>query len=226
DSREVQDIVEYIDEHETIEGAPRLKSEDLPVFDCAFRPARGTRAIHYLGHLRMMGAVQPFISGAISKTINMPEQATVEDIEEAYLEAWRIGLKAVAIYRDGCKKAQPLNTAKPGGKPETDAALVRGAGKPDPIRRRLPIDRQALCHKFEIAGHEGYIHVGFYEDGTPGEIFIKMAKEGSTISGLMDTIGVFSPQADAPSCPDCGELMVRNGSCYKCLNCGATSGCS
>jgi len=266
----------------------------------------------------MMGAVQPFISGAISKTINMPEQATVEDIEEAYLEAWRLGLKAVAIYRDGCKKTQPLNTAKPGGKPETDAALVRGAGQPDPIRRRLPIDRQALCHKFEIAGHEGYIHVGFYEDGTPGEIFIKMAKEGSTISGLMDTIGVltsmaiqygvplevlvskfshvrfepsgftknpdipmakslidyifrflgarflsgeervavglvereeptrglppvadttgapvparpgivFSPQADAPSCPDCGELMVRNGSCYKCLNCGATSGCS
>ena len=318
DSREVQDIVEYIDEHETIEGAPRLKSEDLPVFDCAFRPARGIRAIHYLGHLRMMGAVQPFISGAISKTINMPEQATVEDIEEAYLEAWRLGLKAVAIYRDGCKKTQPLNTAKPGGKPETDATLVRGAGKPDPIRRRLPIDRQALCHKFEIAGHEGYIHVGFYEDGTPGEIFIKMAKEGSTISGLMDTIGVltsmaiqygvplevlvskfshvrfepsgftknpdipmakslidyifrflgarflsgeervavglvereeptrglppvadttgapvparpgivFSPQADAPSCPDCGELMVRNGSCYKCLNCGATSGCS
>ena len=318
DAREVQDIVEYIDEHETIEGAPRLKAEDLPVFDCAFRPARGTRAIHYLGHLRMMGAVQPFISGAISKTINMPEQATVEDIEEAYLEAWRLGLKAVAIYRDGCKKTQPLNTAKPGGKPETDAALVRGAGKPEPIRRRLPNDRQALCHKFEIAGHEGYIHVGFFEDGTPGEIFIKMAKEGSTISGLMDTIGVltsmaiqygvplevlvskfshvrfepsgftkypdipmakslidyifrflgarflsgeeraavglvereeptrglppvaettgasvrarpgiaFSPQADAPSCPDCGELMVRNGSCYKCLNCGATSGCS
>src|SRR5947208_6479489 len=139
DSREVQDIVEYIDEHETIEGAPRLKSEDLPVFDCAFRPARGTRAIHYLGHLRMMGAVQPFVSGAISKTINMPEQATVEDIEEAYVEAWRLGLKAVAIYRDGCKKTQPLNTARPGAKAVTEATLVRGAGKPDPIRRRLPI---------------------------------------------------------------------------------------
>src|SRR5207249_1503718 len=130
DSREVQDIVEYIDEHETIEGAPRLKSEDLPVFDCAFRPARGIRAIHYLGHLRMMGAVQPFISGAISKTINMPEQATVEDIEEAYIEAWRLGLKAVAIYRDGCKKTQPLNTVKPG----TQRADADEA--PEPARRR------------------------------------------------------------------------------------------
>src|SRR5215813_11867964 len=195
DSREVQDIVEYLDEHETIEGAPALRSDDLAVFDCAFRPARGTRAIHYLGHLRMMGAVQPFISGAISKTINMPEQATVEDIEEAYVEAWRLGLKAVAIYRDGCKKTQPLNTVKPGAKATTEAAIVGGVEKPEPIRRRLPTDRQALCHKFEIAGHEGYIHVGFYEDGTPGEIFIKMAKEGSTISGLMDTIATLTSLA-------------------------------
>ncbi len=313
DSREVQEIVEYLDEQETIEGASALRPEHLPVFDCAFKPARGTRSIHPLGHIRMMGAVQPFISGAISKTINMPEQATVEEIEQAYIEAWKLGLKAVAIYRDGCKKTQPLNTAKPGK--ATDVAPV-AAPAAHPVRRRLPPDRQALCHKFDIAGHEGYIHVGFYEDGSPGEIFIKMAKEGSTISGLMDTLGVltsmalqygvplevlvskfshvrfepsgftknpeipmaksltdyifrflgsrfltgearaavglvereepsrsvaevpllesgtgekafaFSPQADAPSCPDCGALMVRNGACYKCLNCGATSGCS
>jgi ribonucleoside-diphosphate reductase alpha chain len=340
DSREVQNIVEYIDEQETIEGTPDLRPEHLPVFDCAFKPARGHRSIAPLGHVRMMAAVQPFISGAISKTINMPEQATVEDIEQAYIEAWRLGLKAVAIYRDGCKKTQPLNTAKP-SREQAPAAEPAVAAKP--VRRRLPADRHATCHKFDIAGHEGYIHVGFFEDGTPGEIFIKMAKEGSTISGLMDTVGVltsmalqygvplevlvskfshvrfepsgftknadipmakslidyifrflgtrflsgeqrvavgllerqepsgtpsaeagnvvapsasltapatapvapashpigfatglvatqapitFSPQADAPSCPDCGSLMVRNGACYKCFNCGATSGCS
>ncbi|HEV8713696.1 MAG TPA: vitamin B12-dependent ribonucleotide reductase [Candidatus Binatia bacterium] len=334
DGKEVQAIVEYIDEHETIEGAPMLRDEHLPVFDCAFKPARGSRSIHYLGHLRMMGAVQPFISGAISKTINMPNDATVEDIAEAYMEAWRLGLKAVAIYRDGCKKVQPLAT----GEKKTEPQPVVVA-EPTPVRRRLPMDRTAICHKFDIAGHEGYIHVGFYEDGTPGEIFIKMAKEGSTISGLMDTIATltslalqygvplealvskfshvrFEPsgftknpeipyaksltdyifrflgtrflsteqkqeaglvekdeqrpvgdqsqtghepvadkfqtspkqaldlpwtgprlaldrpltpwqsQADAPSCADCGSIMIRNGSCYKCLNCGATSGCS
>ncbi len=333
DSREVQNIVEYIDEQETIEGAPDLQLEHLPVFDCAFKPARGTRSIAPLGHVRMMAAVQPFISGAISKTINMPEHATVEEIEQAYIEAWRLGLKAVAIYRDGCKKTQPLNTAKP----TREVAAEAVPAVPKPVRRRLPSDREAICHKFDIAGHEGYIHVGFYEDRTPGEIFIKMAKEGSTISGLMDTVGVltsmalqfgvplevlvskfshvrfepsgftknpdvpmakslidylfrflgsrflsgeqraavglaerdvpaatpalpaaspralagpetaaithppigfataspagqapitFSNQADAPSCPDCGSLMVRNGACYKCFNCGATSGCS
>ncbi len=186
DSREVQRIVEYIDEQETIEGATDLKAEHLPVFDCAFRPARGVRSIAPLGHIRMMAAVQPFISGAISKTINMPEQATVDEIEQAYVEAWRLGLKAVAIYRDGCKKVQPLNTAKP-----TQGATTLPAAMPvaKPVRRRLPVDRHAICHKFDIAGHEGYIHVGFFEDGTPGEIFIKMAKEGSTISGLMDTVG-------------------------------------
>ncbi|TMB51303.1 MAG: vitamin B12-dependent ribonucleotide reductase [Deltaproteobacteria bacterium] len=320
DSREVQEIVEHIDEHETIESCQTLRPEHLPVFDCAFRPARGSRSIHPLGHIRMMAAVQPFISGAISKTINVPEQATVEDIEQAYIEAWRLGLKAVAVYRDGCKKTQPLNTVKPGAERTETAMAVRKPEAVDtaaePVRRRLPINRQALCHKFDIAGHEGYIHVGFHDDGTPGEIFIKMAKEGSTISGLMDTIGVltsmalqygvplevlaskfshvrfepsgftknpeipiakslidyifrflgtrflgadervaiglaerpeslsattpvvapaaapgrgpvaFSPQADAPSCPECGSLMIRNGSCYKCLNCGATSGCS
>jgi len=320
ESKDIQAIVEYIDEHDTIEGAPTLTPEHLTVFDCAFKPAKGTRAIHHLGHLRMMGAVQPFISGAISKTINMPTSATVEDIMDAYVEAWRLGVKAVAIYRDGCKRTQPLNTAKekkPAPAPEFH-----------PVRRRLPQDCRSVRHKFDIAGHEGYIHVGLYDDGSPGEIFIKIAKEGSTISGLMDTIGIltsmalqygvplevlvskfshvrfepsgftknpeipiakslidyifrflgtrflapeqrvamglamsdaaapestrapsagpateahaapqfhgaavvatlgFSPQADAPSCPDCGAIMVRNGSCYKCHNCGATSGCS
>jgi ribonucleoside-diphosphate reductase alpha chain len=323
ESREVQEIVEYIDEQETIEGAPHLKDEHLAVFDCAFKPQRGARSIHYLGHIRMMGAAQPFISGAISKTVNLTADATVGDIVEAYVEAWRQGLKAIAIYRDGCKQAQPLNIGKGIATTGTSTAELQ------PVRRRLPNDCQSVRHKFEIAGHEGYIHVGFYEDGTLGEIFIKMAKEGSTISGLMDTIATltsmalqygvplevlvnkfahvrfepsgftknpeipmaksltdyifrflgarflsaeqrrevglaeavvpevsaprhaadaaavagtmvksagqatpratavsFSPQADAPSCSDCGAIMVRNGSCYKCLNCGATSGCS
>ncbi|MBI4518777.1 MAG: vitamin B12-dependent ribonucleotide reductase [Deltaproteobacteria bacterium] len=313
ESKQIQDIIEFIDDHDTIEGAPHLRDADLPVFDCAFKAAKGSRCIHHLGHLRMMGAVQPFISGAISKTINMPNEATVDDIAEAYMEAWRLGVKAVAIYRDGCKRTQPLNTAR-------DDKKVTVEARPEfrPVRRRLPQDCRSVRHKFEIAGHEGYIHVGFYEDGTPGEIFIKMAKEGSTISGLMDTIATltslalqygvplealvgkfshvrfepsgftknpeipmaksltdyifrflgtrflnaeqrsgmglgapssasepeaaggapagdaarlveslgFSPQADAPSCTDCGAIMVRNGSCYKCLNCGATSGCS
>jgi ribonucleoside-diphosphate reductase alpha chain len=315
DAKEIQAVVEYIDEHDTIEGAPILNPEHLPVFDCAFKPAKGTRAIHHLGHLRMMGAVQPFISGAISKTINMPNAASVEDIMDAYVEAWSLGVKAVAIYRDGCKRTQPLNTAKEKREAASPMAEFQ------PVRRRLPQDCRSLRHKFDIAGHEGYIHIGMYEDGSPGEIFIKIAKEGSTISGLMDTIGIlasmalqygvpvevlvskfshvrfepsgftknpeipiakslidyifrflgtrflhaeqrlamglaaadasaaeggapaiddqlaaargqivaalgFSPQADAPSCPDCGAIMVRNGSCYKCHNCGATSGCS
>jgi ribonucleoside-diphosphate reductase alpha chain len=344
DSRDVQRIVEYIDEQETIEGAPGLRSDHLAVFDCAFKPSRGSRSIAPLGHVRMMAAVQPFISGAISKTINMPENATVEEIEQAYIESWKLGLKAVAIYRDNCKKVQPLNTSKPtdATAAATPVPVAAAPVAPSPVRRRLPASRQAVCHKFDIAGHEGYLHVGFYEDGTAGEIFIKMAKEGSTVSGLMDTIGVltsmalqfgvplevlvqkfshvrfepsgftknpeipiakslidyifrfmgsqflgaeqkvavgliqrdeppapaiegasigsgapavspavraapppqhhtigftpqagqpltpiaFSPQADAPSCPDCGSIMVRNGACYKCLNCGATSGCS
>ena len=325
DGEDVQAIVEYIDEHETIEGAPDLRDEHLPVFDCAFKPAGGSRAIHHLGHLRMMGAVQPFISGAISKTINMPNAASVADITDAYVQAWKLGIKAVAIYRDGCKQVQPLDTRKESAAAETPA-------ESEPTRRHLPADRSALCHKFEIAGHEGYLHVGFYPDGTPGEMFIRMAKEGSTISGLMDTIATltsvalqygvplealvnkfshvrFEPsgftknpdvpfaksltdylfrflgtrlltreqkneagltgpepaaepgpdrppapeppvvatdrtesrqtpspaahtqptwqaQADAPSCADCGSIMIRNGSCYKCLDCGSTSGCS
>jgi len=326
DSREVQEIVEALDEQETIEGAIHLRPEHLPVFDCAFKPAKGSRSIQYMGHIRMMAAVQPFISGAISKTINMPEDATVEEITSAYMEAWRLGLKAVAVYRDGCKRTQPLNTRRD-ERPKAVAAPVQPASAPFPVRRRLPADCPSLRHKFEIAGHEGYIHIGFYEDGSPGEIFIKMAKEGSTVSGLMDTIATLTsmaiqygvplavlvnkfghvrfepsgftknpeiplaksltdyifrflglryldgehrpdaldamnatllsvtgapapessrpttrdgvaadlarhgmqtikPQADAPSCPDCGALMIRNGSCYKCLNCGATSGCS
>lgn len=310
ESSEVQAIVDYIDRHDTIEGAPGLREEDLPVFDCAFKPANGERSIQPLGHLRMMGAVQPFISGAISKTINMPNAATVEDIMDAYMEAWRLGVKAVAIYRDGCKRTQPLNTSR-GDK----AKVVAVTPEARPTRRRLPQDCRSLRHKFDIAGHEGYIHVGLYDDGSPGELFIKIAKEGSTIAGLMDTIGIltsmalqygvpldvlvskfshvrfepsgftknpdipiakslidyvfrflgskfldaerqaaagihsrqseelvddivaavgdaavdalgFSPQSDAPSCADCGAIMIRNGSCYKCLNCGSTSGCS
>ena len=339
DSKEIQSIVEYIDEHETIEGAPYLRDEHLSVFDCAFKPANGSRTIHHLGHLRMMGAVQPFISGAISKTINMPNEATVEDITHAYIEAWKLGLKAVAIYRDGCKRVQPLGTQKQSPQAGQQAARTVTPAEPKPTRRHLPEDRSAICHKFEMAGHEGYIHIGFYEDGTPGEMFIRMAKEGSTISGLMDTIATltsvslqygvplealvskfshvrFEPsgftrnpdipfaksltdyifrflgtrflsteqkqdvglaeiepeslqpephtpppvasvkhvaetthaaldepmrqtpadtaytrptwqaQADAPSCADCGSIMIRNGSCYKCLDCGSTSGCS
>ena len=331
DSKQVQEIIEHIDEQETIEGAPHLSDDHLSVFDCAFKPANGTRSIEPMGHLRMMGAVQPFLSGAISKTVNMPTDATVEEIYDAYVEAWRLGIKAVAIYRDGCKRTQPLNTSKDkkAFTPAKAALVASEALEAHPSRRRLPADRDALCHKFDVAGHEGYIHVGFFEDGTAGELFIKMAKEGSTISGLMDTIATltslslqygvplealvskfshvrFEPsgftknpeipmaksltdyifrymgsrfldheskkafgliqrdeapaaktevpglgqsqkeprlkavpkalppnggysishQADALSCSDCGSIMIRNGACYKCINCGATSGCS
>jgi ribonucleoside-diphosphate reductase alpha chain len=322
DSREVQEVVEYIDEHETIEGAHPLADHHLPVFDCAFTPRAGTRSIHYLGHLKMMGAVQPFISGAISKTINMPGSATAAEIAEAYITAWRLGLKAVAIYRDGSKRTQPLNT----GKAKALAPVAGRSIEPlehQPVRRKLPDERKSLTHKFDIAGHEGYITVGMYEDGKPGEIFVNMSKQGSTISGLMDSfataisyalqygvplqflvdkfahmrfepsgftkngqipyaksivdylfrwmaskfldeqakreVGVmmedsgeprpalearpgalpvleggkdgemrqaFLNQQDAPPCPDCGCIMVRNGACYKCMNCGTTSGCS
>ncbi len=311
ESSEVEEIIDFITTNDTIEGAPGLRDEDLSVFDCAFQAANGTRTIHPLGHLRMMGAVQPFISGAISKTINMPTDATVDEIMDAYREAWRLGVKAVAIYRDGCKMTQPLNTSRS----ETTESKRGATPEAKPTRRKLPQDCRSLRHKFDIVGHEGYIHVGMYEDGTPGEIFIKIAKEGSTIAGLMDTIGIltsmamqygvpldvlvnkfshvrfepsgftknpeipiakslidyvfrflgskfldsdqraaagihpqegdviaegivdavsdaanaalgFSPQSDAPSCADCGAIMIRNGSCYKCLNCGSTSGCS
>jgi ribonucleoside-diphosphate reductase alpha chain len=322
---QVKDILAYIEAHDTIEGAPHLKTEHLPVFDCAFKPMNGTRSIHYMGHIRMMGAVQPFLSGAISKTVNLPTDASVEDIMQAYIESWKLGLKAVAIYRDGCKRSQPLST-----KMGADGKAV-----PKPARRRLPDEREAITHKFSIAGHEGYITVGKFEDGTPGELFITMSKEGSTVSGLMDSFAtgislalqygvplkvlvnkfshsryepsgitnnpevrfaksitdyifrwlalkflpagergaaeahdvvetthaakaaaaapaapaaaphkhehkapdettaadkrdqaVFQTQADAPPCPECGTIMVRNAACYKCLNCGSTSGCS
>jgi ribonucleoside-diphosphate reductase alpha chain len=318
DSREVQEIVEYIDREATIEGAPGLADEHLPVFDCAFKAAKGVRTIAPEGHIRMMGAVQPFISGAISKTVNMPTDTTVEDVESAYMLAWKLGVKALAIYRDGCKRIQPLNTSlgddKSAAAPGADStAQALAEAEARPARRRLPADCRSVRHKFDVAGHEGYIHIGFYDDGSPGEIFIKMAKEGSTISGLMDTIATltsmalqygvpldalvskfshvrfepsgftknpevpfaksltdyifrflgvrflgggaaveagepeantvaaeapavvagalpeattFQQQVDAPSCSDCGSIMIRNGSCYRCANCGATSGCS
>ena len=308
---QVEKIASHIDSTGTIEGAPDLKPEHLAVFDCSFRPQNGTRAIHYMGHVRMMAAVQPFFSGAISKTINMPEESTAEDIMSAYTEAWKLGLKAVAIYRDNSKKAQPLSSGSGKGEkrnaaPTAVAPVERVVYRP--VRRKLPDERQSITHKFSIGGHEGYITVGMYEDGTPGEIFITMAKEGSTISGLMDALATaisfnlqygvplkflvdkfahvrFEPSgwtgnptipyaksiidyifrwlgakflgpeyavteagetpklrptevdpqqnlpfagvvADAPLCAECGSIMTRNGSCYKCGNCGGTSGCS
>jgi len=332
---QVRDILAHIDAHDTIEGAPHLRDEHLPIFDCAFKPANGTRSIHYLGHVKMMAACQPFISGAISKTVNMPSHATPEDIANVYMEGWRLGLKAIAIYRDGSKRTQPLMTKKveaptASGEMVTVQVPVNTTVR-QPIRRKLPDERRSITHKFSIAGHEGYITVGMYEDGSPGEIFLTMSKEGSTISGLMDTIAtmtslalqygvpletlvrkfahmrfepsgytpnpeihfaksipdyifrwlglkflprealpeeektlngtaepaappplsavgapraqieppqggpatytdrereIFQLQADAPACAECGALMVRNGSCYKCLNCGSVFGCS
>jgi ribonucleoside-diphosphate reductase alpha chain len=315
---QVEKIVSHIDATGTIEGAPELKPEHLPVFDCSFRPQNGTRSIHYMGHVRMMAAVQPFISGAISKTINMPEECTVEEIMDAYTESWKLGLKAVAIYRDNSKKVQPLSSGSGKGEKKASGAAPSGASVPAqttvekvvyrPVRRKLPDERRAITHKFSIGGHEGYITVGMYDDGAPGEIFITMAKEGSTISGLMDAFATavsfnmqygvplkflvdkfahvrFEPSgwtgnqqipyaksimdyifrwlgakflgteyavteagetttlratepdpqqvlpfaavtADAPLCAECGSIMTRNGSCYKCGNCGGTSGCS
>ena len=198
-AEEVDEILAYLTEHETIEGAPHLKPQHLPVFDCAFKPANGERSIHYMGHVRMMGAIQPFIAGAISKTVNMPEAATAEEIEKVYLEGWKLGLKAIAVYRDNSKRSQPLRTGKKTGESGADAIdteeveklrkqLARAQAEAAlPHRRRLPAERSAVTHKFDIAGHEGYITVGLYPDGQPGEIFLKMAKEGSTVSGLMDT---------------------------------------
>jgi ribonucleoside-diphosphate reductase alpha chain len=308
---QVNRIVDHIDSTGTIEGAPFLRDEHLAVFDCSFRPQNGTRSIRYMGHVRMMAAVQPFISGAISKTINMPEESTVEDIMNAYTESWRLGLKAVAIYRDNSKRVQPMSSGtSKGAKPANTTTVIEVQEKIvyRPVRRKLEETRASITHKFSIGGHEGYLTVGLYEDGTPGELFIRMAKEGSTISGLMDSFAtavslalqygvplqflvnkfshvrfepsgwtgnpqvpyaksimdyIFrwlgakfigpeyavgeagdtpklqvtepSPQqalpfapiaADAPMCSECGGLMTRNGSCYKCENCGGTSGCS
>jgi ribonucleoside-diphosphate reductase alpha chain len=368
DAATVTKIIAHIEKHDTIEDVQEncatiqsgLKAEHLPVFDCAFKPHQGKRSIGYLAHLKMMGAAQPFISGAISKTVNMPNESTVAEIRDTYVQAWKMGLKCVAIYRDGSKRSQPLNTKKTNeGANKTAAAAVdsasvearvkeleteiirlRGeAGKP--LRRRLTDTRGAVTHKFDIAGHEGYLTVGLFDDGQPGELFITMAKEGSTIGGLMDSIGtltsmalqygvpldalvrkfahqrfepsgftknpeirnassitdyvfrwlalqfipgyreslkVASPQGelvipglieeikkkvnrpvpelpisddtdilevksgnghaarvltsmitnqqDAPTCPNCGNVVVRNGACYKCLNCGESLGCS
>ena len=196
---EVEEIIAYVNERETIEGAPGLKPEHLPVFDCAFKPMNGERSIHYMGHVRMMGSIQPFLSGAISKTVNMPEAATAEEIETVYLEGWKLGLKAIAIYRDNSKRSQPLSTGKKKDdgisaeasetieslRTQLAAAQVEATR---PHRHRLPAERAAITHRFDISGHEGYITVGLYADGQPGEIFLKMAKEGSTISGLMDTL--------------------------------------
>jgi len=181
DDEAVRAIVAFVDEHETIEGAPGLAEAHLPVFDCAFTPVNGTRSIHYRGHIQMMGAVQPFISGAISKTVNMPGEATPEEIMAAYTLAWKEGVKALAIYRDGSKRTQPLSTGTKLPEP-TQAAR--------PVRRRLPDEREAITHHFSIADHDGYITVGKYEDGGPGEVFMKMAKQGSTVSGLMDSLAI------------------------------------
>ena len=324
DGKEVKEIVEYIDDNDTIEGAPQLLEDHLKVFDCAFKPVKGMRSIAPMGHVRMMAAVQPFISGSMSKTVNLPTDATVEDIQQPYMESWKLGLKCIAIYRDGCKRSQPLSTSL-----EKEKKAIEPAG-PEyrAVRRRLPDERKSITHKFDIQGHEGYVTVGMFEDGQPGELFVTMAKEGSTISGLMDAFATqtsyslqfgvplkfmvdkfshmrFEPSGftknkeipiaksivdyifrwmashflpveeqdeagvvrrdapattahaasatagvapsgelkviaapasgvqkiafintDAPACPDCGAITVRSGSCYKCLNCGATTGCS
>jgi ribonucleoside-diphosphate reductase alpha chain len=196
-------IVSYIDATGTIEGAPAVKDDHLAVFDCSFKPTKGTRTIHYMGHVRMMAAAQPFISGAISKTINMPENASVEEISEAYIQSWKLGLKAVAIYRDGSKKAQPLSsmgsttakstkensgvTSLSAGQGGSAEPIDESAAPPKAVRHRLPEERLSITHKFSVGGHEGYLTVGLYKEGVPGEIFITMAKEGSTVSGLMDS---------------------------------------
>ena len=197
---QIKQIMDYVLEKGTIEGAPHIQDAHLPIFDCAFKSPNGTRTIHHMGHVRMMGAVQPFISGAISKTVNMPEHSTVEEISETYIEAWKLGVKAIAIYRDNSKRLQPLNTKKEetkekkadtSSKPESydDLSSIR-LPTPTPIRRRLPETRESKVHKFDIEGHEGYIIAGLYEDGTVGEVFIKMSKQGSTLGGVMDSLAV------------------------------------
>ncbi len=200
--KEIKAIIDHIDEQDTIEGAPGLKDEHLPVFDCAFKPFNGERSIHHMGHIKMMAATQPFISGAVSKTVSMPESTTVEEISDAYMQGWKLGLKAVAIYRENSKRSQPLATSKGGNTKGATTEVASGDGQATTVepevkvvervvhksvRHRLPDERPSLTHKFSIAGHEGYLHIGMYPDTKmPGEIFITMAKEGSTISGLMD----------------------------------------
>ena len=329
---QTSEIVAYIDKTGKAEGAPHFKPEHLPVFDCSLAPAGGGRSITWTGHVKMMAAAQPFLSGAISKTINMPEESTIEDIMDAYMESWKLGLKAVAIYRDNSKKSQPLNASGDKDKKEKTADVVAAVVEPmqrelfaRAQREKMPSERASVTHKFSVGGHEGYITVGLYEDGRPGEVFIKMSKEGSTLSGVMDglaltvSIGLqygvplkvfvdkllntrFEPSGisanpnirfvssvldyiarwlggrfissdylklngaapeviatapmqtnlqttltmppaikpsepagsrspsnaheGAPTCSECGMLMVPNGACYKCENCGSTSGCS
>lgn len=349
---EIASILTHIETHDTVEPIrdttgkiqveSPLKAVHLSIFDCAFKPAKGKRSIHWMAHLKMMAAAQPFISGAISKTVNLPSEATVEDIQHAYVEAWKMGLKCVAIYRDGSKRSQPLNTRKSVDPVKVSQAEIAEILAKDglqivskefvaaamsalevaktsgqPVRHRLPETRPAVTHKFDVAGHEGYMTVGLFDDGSPGELFITMAKEGSTVGGLMDSIGTltsialqygvgidtlvrkfshqrFEPagitknaqiriassiidyvfrwmelefskkvesngsaeavsvtpyvagpeapvhtigespisrsvahfQQDAPTCPNCGHVAVRNGACFKCLNCGESLGCS
>ena len=189
-AEDIKSICDYIDQNETIEGSPKLNAAHLPIFDCAFKPRNGKRCIHYMAHLKMMAAVQPFISGAISKTINMPKEITTEQIAQAYIEGWKLGLKAVAIYRDCSKKLQPVSTKR-----HKAAKVAEEAEQFRPFRRRLPDTRKSITHKFSVAGHEGYLTVGLYDDGQPGEVFITMAKEGSTVGGLMDVIGTCTSMA-------------------------------
>ena len=183
---EIKAITKHIDENGTIEGAPGVKETHLPAFDCALKPQRGNRCIHYMGHIKMMSAVQPFISGAISKTVNVPENIEIDQVADLFLQAWRLGLKAIAIYRDNSKRTQPLNASHGKKAKEPGARALENTGF-KPVRRKLPVVRRAMTHKFSIGGHEGYITVGMYDDGKPGEIFLVMAKEGSAISGLMDS---------------------------------------
>jgi ribonucleoside-diphosphate reductase alpha chain len=178
---EVEQIVAFVDERNSVVGAPFVKTEHYPVFDCAV----GERAIHYSGHVKMMGAVQPFISGAISKTVNVPEQTTVDEVMRIYIDAWKLGVKAIALYRDNCKVAQPLS-GKSGGS-VVAAPTILGVTAPHPQRRRLPDDRVEVGRKFKVGDYEGYIHVGLFEDGTPGDIFVDIAKEGTTLAGLMNS---------------------------------------
>ncbi len=193
---EVESIIKFVDEKDTIEGAPKLKPEHLKIFDCAFKPKNGNRCISYKAHLKMMAAVQSFLSGAISKTVNLPTDVAVNDIIQVYIDGWKMGLKAVAVYRDGSKRTQPLNVTNVTGDKRTSVAAAAAAEAArvealmmTPFRKRMPLTRQSITHKFEVAGHEGYLTVGMYEDGAPGELFITMAKEGSTVGGTMDSFG-------------------------------------
>ncbi|MBI5786956.1 MAG: vitamin B12-dependent ribonucleotide reductase, partial [Candidatus Niyogibacteria bacterium] len=186
---EVKEVMDYILKNDTIEGAPHVKEEHLPVFDCAVNAPTGSRSIHFMGHVRMMAAAQSFVSGSISKTVNLPRDVTIEDVANVYVESWRMGVKAIAIYRDGSKGAQPLNTGRKSEDGEKEKEEKNSAKDKDG-RRRLPADVVSWRHKFSVAGHEGYLHYGVYEDGSLGEVFVRMAKEGSTIAGLLDSVGI------------------------------------